>query len=543
MKLSRSTARCMVLLMILSACTLASADSGSDAGNDSGSGKPSGKPDTTTRPPAAYTEHCASCHGEARLGGIGPALLPEGLRRLSRADAAEVIQVGRPLTQMPGFGPKLSPTDLSTLVDWIYSEPSVQPSWGPAEIRASYVRHLAFEELPKEPTFQGDRLNLFMVVEQADHHVSVLDGDELVVIHRFPSRFALHGGIKYSPDGRFAFLASRDGWISQFDLYSLKIVAEIRAGINTRNIAISGDGRILLVANTLPHSVVALDASTLALLKVIPARSKQGKSSRVSAVYAAPSRESFIVALKDVAELWELDYRQDARAEYTGLVHDFGTESGEKIVRPPELLPIRRIALEGVLDDFFFDSEYHNLLGSSRNGSTWVVNLDVGRPVKKLDLGGLPHLGSGITWKLGDREVMASPNLQESSIAVLDTQSWEVIRQIPTLGPGFFLRSHENSPYAFADVFFGPHRDVIHVIDKQSLEIKATLRPAPGSLSGHVEFTRDGKRALVSISEPDGEIVVYDSMSLEIVKRIPMRKPSGKYNVFNKISYSNGTSH
>ena len=31
--------------------------------------------------------------------------------------------------------------------------------------------------------------------------------------------------------------------------------------------------------------------------------------------------------------------------------------------------------------------------------------------------------------------------------------------------------------------------------------------------------------------------------TLEEVKRIPMKKPSGKYNVWNKITRSEGTSH
>jgi hypothetical protein len=30
---------------------------------------------------------------------------------------------------------------------------------------------------------------------------------------------------------------------------------------------------------------------------------------------------------------------------------------------------------------------------------------------------------------------------------------------------------------------------------------------------------------------------------LEEVKRLPMNKPSGKYNVYNKITHSSGTSH
>ena len=55
-------------------------------------------------------------------------------------------------------------------------------------------------------------------------------------------------------------------------------------------------------------------------------------------------------------------------------------------------------------------------------------------------------------------------------------------------------------------------------------------------------ITRDGKYALVSIWEMDGELVVYDAQTLKVVKRLPMKKPSGKYNVYNKITRSTGTS-
>ncbi|MDP6705287.1 MAG: cytochrome D1 domain-containing protein, partial [Alphaproteobacteria bacterium] len=72
---------------------------------------------------------------------------------------------------------------------------------------------------------------------------------------------------------------------------------------------------------------------------------------------------------------------------------------------------------------------------------------------------------------------------------------------------------------------------------------KATLKPAPGKVAAHVEFTRDGRFALVSIWDMDGAIVVYDAATLEEVKRIPFVKPSGKYNVYNKIHLSEGTSH
>ena len=105
------------------------------------------------------------------------------------------------------------------------------------------------------------------------------------------------------------------------------------------------------------------------------------------------------------------------------------------------------------------------------------------------------------------------------------------------------MRSHESSPYAWVDVFFGEDKDAMQVIDKKTLEVVKTLRPAPGKTSAHVEFTKDGRYALVSIWDLDGAVVVYDAASLEEVKRLPMKKPSGKYNVHNKLSRSRGTSH
>jgi len=72
--------------------------------------------------------------------------------------------------------------------------------------------------------------------------------------------------------------------------------------------------------------------------------------------------------------------------------------------------------------------------------------------------------------------VMATPNLKDGLISVIDMKTWKTLKILPTLGPGFFLRGHENSAYVWADVFSGPNKDVMHVIDKQKLEIVATLR-------------------------------------------------------------------
>jgi hypothetical protein len=200
--------------------------------------------------------------------------------------------------------------------------------------------------------------------------------------------------------------------------------------------------------------------------------------------------------------------------------------------------------LEDVLDDFFFDQSYRNVMGTSREGKGQVVNLDARRKIADLDLPGMPHLGSGITWQRQGRTVMATTDLKAAAVSVIDLSTWQPVKTIPTRGPGFFLRSHENSRYAFVDSMMSKDfKDTLQVIDKDSLEVVKELRPVPGKTLAHVEFTKDGRYALASLWETDGALIVFDARTLEEVKRIPMNKPVGKYNVWNKISRSEGTSH
>jgi len=492
-------------------------------------------------PVRLYQQHCAACHGADRLGGMGPALLPENLARLRRGEAQKVIAAGRPATQMPGFSAELDAAAVEALAKFVYTPLPELPVWGEQEIRRSRLEHVKSGTLSAQPTFKADPLNLFVVVESGDHHVTILDGDRFEPIHRFASRFALHGGPKFTPDGRFVFFASRDGWISKFDLYNLKTVAEIRAGINTRNAAVSGDGRYVMVANYLPHTLVLLDAD-LNLIKVLEARDREGKqSSRVSAVYDAPPRNSFVAALKDIPEVWEVSYDEHAEPIPTGLVHDFRYKEGAFI--PGRFNP-RRSVLTEYLDDFFFTPDYRELMATSRDGGQGqVVQLDVRRKIAAVDIAGMPHLGSGITWNYQGRTVMATPNLKQGLVSVIDIKEWKKVKDIATNGPGFFMRSHENTPYAWVDAMMSPRRDTLQVIDKRTLEVVGEVRPEPGKTLAHVEFTRDGRYVLASLWEMDGAIIVFDAATLKEVKRIPMRKPAGKYNVYNKITRSEGTSH
>ncbi|MCO5086581.1 MAG: nitrite reductase, partial [Methylobacteriaceae bacterium] len=237
---------------------------------------------------ALFKDKCAQCHGADRLGGIGPALLPDNLGRLRVAGAEKTIRDGRAATQMPAFGKELDDASIKALAKFVYTPPAQTPVWGEKEVMASRV--LTPAPVADKPVFKADPLNLFVVVESGDHHVSILDGDTFTPIHRFASRFALHGGPKFTRDGRYVFFGSRDGWVSKFDLWTLKTVAEVRAGVNTRNIALSKDAKHLAVANYLPNTLVLLNADDLSLIRIENVADAKGTPSRVSAVYQARPR-------------------------------------------------------------------------------------------------------------------------------------------------------------------------------------------------------------------------------------------------------------
>ncbi|KAB2884448.1 MAG: c-type cytochrome [Albidovulum sp.] len=492
---------------------------------------------------ALFSDHCASCHGESRLGGTGPALIPETLGRIKPEALRAVISEGRVATQMAGFAGTLSAAEIDALAAYIGEPLADTPEWHEDDIAAT--RELRADYAPADaPVFTADPMNITLVVETGDHHVSVLDGDTFEVLDRFATPFAVHGGPKFSPDGRFVFIMSRDGWVQKYDIWSLAEVGRVRAGLNSRNIAMSHDGKWLAVANYLPNTLTILSTDDLSVAKVIDVTGRDGTPSRVSAVYQAPDRKSFVLALKDVPEVWEVATDPEAGPFHEGFVHSFEKGMEESLAAEKGLFARRRIPLSAPIDDFFFDPGYRNLIGTNREGDKGVVvNLIVGREIAALPLPGMPHLGSGISWMRNGQRVMATPHLKEGVLSVIDMKSWEVVETIQTDGPGFFLRSHDNSPYVWADVFFGPHKDEMHVIDKETLKIVKTLNPAPGKTVAHTEFTRDGRYALVSVWEDDGAVIVYDAQTLEEVKRLPMRKPSGKYNVWNKITFEDGTSH
>lgn len=149
---------------------------------------------------ALFQDHCSACHAPTRLGGTGPALIPESLGRIKPDALNAVIAKGRAATQMPGFGETLSKDDIAALAAYVMTPLADVPGWSTADIAATRTLNPAYKQAAK-PVFTGDPLNVTLVVETGDHHISVLDGDSFAVLDRYPTPYAVHGGPSSAPTG------------------------------------------------------------------------------------------------------------------------------------------------------------------------------------------------------------------------------------------------------------------------------------------------------------------------------------------------------
>ncbi|MCZ7546965.1 MAG: hypothetical protein M5R40_27135 [Anaerolineae bacterium] len=91
----------------------------------------------------------------------------------------------------------------------------------------------------------------------------------------------------------------------------------MRVGLDSRGLAISDDGRYVIVGNYIPATAVILDAATLEPLTVIRTEAADPEGNRVASRVAITSDVSealvgpyFLIALKEAGQVWRIDYSQ-----------------------------------------------------------------------------------------------------------------------------------------------------------------------------------------------------------------------------------------
>ncbi len=461
-----------------------------------------------------YADTCGGCHGPNREGGTGPALIPA---RLTADDVFyfDVIKNGRPGTAMPGWGQHgVSDEEIWGLLGFVRSQPEASAiEWGMEQIKGTLEVLVDEASLPNTPQHSGNLDNLMLVTERENRSIALIDGDTHTLVGHIEASYRAHGYSFDPTNDRWAYNVGRDGWLFKIDLYTAQAVRTIRVGHDSRGLAISDDGKYVIVGNYLPNSAVILDAQTLEPVKVIETegvdpdgelvKSRVAITSDVSPELAGPY---FIIALKEAGQVWRIDFSK----------RDFPIDKVEDV---------GRILHDGFLSP---DNRFFYIASQTDNWMS-VIDVPTWSLVEEISTGDTPHPGSGAVWEADGTTYGATVHAGEGLVTIWDLETNLIVGTVPTQGPGLFIRASDHSPYVWADALFGSPSNTITVFRKEApFEVVGVIEE--GVMTLHPEFTVDGQ--FVYISDWRADVVrVYDATTLEKVAEIEgIVTPTGIFN-------------
>ncbi len=497
-----------------------------------------------------YFQRCAGCHGVLRQGATGKSLLPAATKKLGQVRLEKILTYGTE-GGMNNFDDIFSKEEISLLATYIQLEPPVPPEMSLALMKERHKVYVEPKDYPTKPQHDRNWQNFFIVIERDAGKVAIIDGDTKEIVTHIDTGYAVHvlkttehhatEKPKYVR-GRFWFTQGRDGKMTKIDLWQTPdkmLVAETQMAYDARDVAVSGDGKYVIGGGYWPPHFVILDAETMEPLKVVSTRGVNVdgdyvNEARVAAIYTTPLAPTFLVSVKELGQMWQVDYSD------------------------LDNLRIDTMDTAKFLHDGFFDrtGRYFQI---AANASNKMVVIDtVTRKLEKIiDTASKPHPGPGANWidpKCGP--VGATTHLGEGTVSVWGNdpagnpdQAWKMCYEVETDGAGVFIRTHPTSKYVWADQLKHPEPEIqqsVQVIDKETREIVKTIRVTEedGKAALHMEFNQDGTEVWISVwnrkdaSNPTGEIVVYDAKTLEEKHRIKgLTTPTGKFNVFIRVNH------
>ena len=506
-----------------------------------------------------YFQRCAGCHGVLRKGATGKSLFPEpnkakkskGTLKLGTKRLSKIIKLGTE-GGMNNFSDIFSDEEIDLLARFIQMEPPIPPEMSLALMKERHKVYIEPKDYPDKPLHGLNWENFFVVIERDAGKIAIIDGDTHEIVDHIDTGYAVHvikatehhdtetpvGGVV----GRFWYTQGRDGKMTKIDLWQnpgSMLVAETQMAYDARDVAVSGDGKYVIGGAYWPPHFVILDAVTMEPLKVVSTRGVNVdgdyvNESRVAAIYTTRTQSTFWVAMKELGQMWQVDYRD------------------------LDNLAIKQVNSAKFLHDGFFDptGRYFQIAANASNKMV-IVDSETGKLEAMIDTAKLPHPGPGANWNDPTcGPVGGTTHLGEGKVTVWGNdpkghkdQAWKVCYTVDTDGPGVFIRTHPKSDYVWADQTKHPEPIVqqsVQVIDKKTRKIIKTLRVTEeeGKAAVHIEFNADGSEVWVSVwnrkdaSSPTGEIVVYDAKTLKELKRIKgLTTPTGKFNVHNRIHH------
>jgi DNA-binding beta-propeller fold protein YncE len=469
-----------------------------------------------------FTKNCAVCHGGDRGGYIGPALVKERHQSLSEAAIRTMMMTGILETLMPPWGGKLKPQEIRDLAALIKNTSRAEVSWGMEDIRSSLEVYVKDEStLPSNPGYSIEDMSDLMAVMSRGRYatgnskVIFFDGRTNRKVGEIPTAHAPHI-VDFDPiDPRWAYIKTDAGEVYKADLYSMRAVRSVRVGFNGPSLAVSYDGRYVMAGSFVPHTAVILDAKTLEPVKFLELKGIDPDGKMVDSdsgiIIATPFADYLVIALENCGQVWVIDHSK------------------------PEM-PVTKIKNVGrhLHDAFLSPDGRHLMVASYDDDIVAAIDLKEKEVVKKLPGGCQPHVGSGAVVKLDGKILGFGTNIRgcdKNVVSVWDLETWEVVKQIPVIGPTESPAAHPKARYVAVDIVgTGPHADKIQFIDKETLDVAKTM-----TVGGHAyfpEYTARGDYLYISAGYHGDKLVIYRSDTLEKVKEITIEAPAG---IFSQI--------
>ncbi|HHY72564.1 MAG TPA: hypothetical protein GX497_04960 [Bacillus bacterium] len=503
-----------------------------------------------------YVDSCGGCHGQTRLGALGPNLLPERLfEGMSDEQVFDVVKNGRAGTPMPAFDTvskdKSDDATIQELIAYLKTPVALEAqTWDLEDAKATLEVINDESTLPDKPTaWDPSKIeigDLMVAMERETRKYAVMDGKNHELLGHIDGSYRTHTiqfGAGETPEGRYMYGIGRDGWLFKVDMYSFKTVRKVRLGLDSRGIAVTRDGEYIAVTNYLPGTVAIVNKN-LEPLKIIPTYAinpdgimvgVDGSQSRAAAILdtVIDGKDMFVVALKEGGHVWVLDMSPEGAKNGFPIVHDVGN--------------VGRILHDAFFDDegryFMIASQGDNtkpsLLDPSKpdDGLMAVVDVKEGKLISQMPAGVKPHPGPGAVVHTKTHGILYStPAIGENLVTFWKqtAKGFEVVKQVPLGAKGenggsLFIRAYngvpgkgEAQPYVWVDIAFEPNWHKTYIIDKETLEVVKELDNAKDAgldpkitRSVHPEYTQDGKFVYVSLWEgnavlvytPDGTLV------------------------------------
>ena len=504
-----------------------------------------------------YFQRCAGCHGVLRKGATGKSLEPKpdeakkskGTLKLGTKRLEKIISLGTE-GGMNNFDDIFTKEEINLLARYIQMEPPIPPEMPLSLMKERTKQHVALKDYPTKPLHDRNWENFFVVIERDVGKVAVIDGDKKEVVAHIDTGYAVHviKGTEHSKvghakdPGRFWYTMGRDGKMTKIDLWQKPekmLVAETQVAYDARDVAVSGDGKYVIGGGYWPPHFVIVDAQTMEPLKVVSSRGvnvdgEYVNESRVAAIYDTPNQTSWLVSMKELGQMWQVDYSDI------------------------DNLRIEKIDSAKFLHDGFFDptGRYFQIAANASNKMV-VVDTKDRKLEAMIDTDKLPHPGPGANWNDDTcGPVGGTTHLGVGKVTVWGNdpakhkdQAWKVCYEVDTDGPGVFIRTHPKSKYVWADQTKHPEpaiQQAVKVIDKKTRKVVKTIQltDKKGYAAVHMEFNKDGNEVWVSIwnradsLKPNGEIVIFDANTLEEVGRVKgLYAPTGKFNVYNRVNH------